>query len=99
MQNFTWVAIAFAALAGCSSSKGTDGVVLNGRCRCDGDATCVQQVAAGAANPVACVTSAFAGVGCAQFANSLRSCWPSATVAGLCLCNGGEALANAHASR
>ena len=94
MQTFTWIAIALAAAAtGCNSAKASDrGVVMNGRCRCDGDAMCVQQVAAGGAQPVACV-SKVSSMGCTQFATATRSCWPSSKVSGLCLCNGGESLA------
>ena len=94
MEKFAWIGIAIAALAGCASPKASDaGVVMNGRCRCDGDATCVQQIASAGARPVACVSSASAAMGCAQFATATRSCWPSPTVSGLCLCNGGETLA------
>ena len=93
MRILASVVLAFAA--GCSSAKASDaGTVVNGRCRCDGDALCVQQVAANGARPVACV-SKVSSMGCMQFATATRSCWPSSNVTGLCLCTGGDSLASA----
>ncbi len=94
MKNLAWIALVLASVAtGCSSAKASDkGVVLNGRCRCDGDAMCVQQVDANGGRPVACV-SKVSSMGCTQFATATRSCWPSSNVTGLCLCTGGDSLA------
>lgn len=94
MKTLAMLALVIAA-AGCSSAKASDaGAVINGRCRCEGDAMCVQQVAENGGRPVACVTKV-SSMGCTQFANAKRSCWPSSNVTGLCLCSGGEALASA----
>lgn len=77
---------------GCTAAKASDaGVVINGRCRCDGDAMCVQQVASNGGRPVACVAKV-SSMGCTQFTTARRSCWPSSNVAGLCLCTGGAAI-------
>jgi hypothetical protein len=68
--------------------------VINGRCRCDGDAICVQQVSNAGPRPVACVTAALNQPSCAALATATRSCWPSPTVSGLCLCSGSDSLAD-----
>ena len=97
MEKLAFVALAFAALtgSGCRSAKASDArLVINGRCRCEGDTMCVQQVAVSGAAPVACVAKS-SSMGCTQFATETRSCWPSSKVAGLCLCSGGDTLASA----
>lgn len=87
--------LTLALLAGCTSKSTVDaGVVMNGRCRCDGDALCVQQVSNAGARPVACVTTAQNQPSCAALATATRSCWPSPTVSGLCLCSGSDSLAD-----
>ena len=97
LKTIAALALALSALTGaaCNSAKASDaGELINGRCRCDGDTMCVQQVSAAGARPVACV-SKVSSMGCGQFASATRSCWPSSKVSGLCLCNGGDSLAAA----
>jgi hypothetical protein len=84
------VALVLCACAGPpSSSPGAsrqDELVMNGRCRCPGDAYCVQHVAPGvAAAPISCVP---ATGGCIALSNSVRRCWGSPQTMGLCLCAG-----------
>lgn len=85
---FALSALCALSQGGCASSKASDTtVVVNGQCRCEGDALCLQQAGVNQA-PIACIAKAASCNGCACFTTPSRSCWPSPSVSGLCMCSG-----------
>ena len=80
----TWKLFALLAmLAGCAQ-QARNPVVANGSCRCGAGELCVREVSTTGAQEISCKNAHAAG--CTAFATADSTCWPSADVAGLCLC-------------
>jgi hypothetical protein len=82
-----------ALLAGCAQ-QARNPVVGNGSCRCGPGQLCVREVSTTDAQAISCRPAHAAG--CASFATAENRCWPSADVAGLCLCTPDATVAAAN---
>ncbi|TMB28917.1 MAG: hypothetical protein E6J62_16910 [Deltaproteobacteria bacterium] len=81
-----------ALLSGCAQ-QARNPVVGNGSCRCGPGQLCVREVSTTDAQGITCRDAHAAG--CTAFASAESRCWPSADVAGLCLCTSDTAVAAA----